>query len=193
MPISRPLSNSRVRARYDIEEQVFVEASRRKGEVDSLQSVIFYRAIWSLVAGSRLFHQFVYARGDPRKLKFLRRTCAGGLHFTSFPNSRTRVAATRRAVSRLEIRWTITRFQSASAVILRLSARYLGNIGSWGGNRGGTHHGLIFFRPVGKDLLKFLCVYSFGISLSHGLQPLESVWWKLPSFIRFCFYVAPLL
>lgn len=128
---------------------------------------ILFARIWSLYMVGRDFFIWLYA---PAKIEIPgRHLCRAGLsHFTPFlrilERESPRRDSTRRAVGLSPRNSAETaRFQSTSAVIptaVRAIFRKYWRAEGWrgGGGRIGTHHGLIFFRPVGKDLLKFLCV-----------------------------------
>lgn len=126
---------------------------------------ILFARIWSLYMVGRDFFIWLYA---PAKIEIPgRHLCRAGLsHFTPFlrilERESPRRDSTRRAVGLSPRNSAETaRFQSTSAVIptaVRAIFRKYWRAEGWRGGRIGTHHGLIFFRPVGKDLLKFLCV-----------------------------------
>lgn len=110
---------------------------------------------------SRLFHLVICTRENWNSWPPLVPRRIVPLHPVSEFSNGSRRDATRRAVGLSPRNSAETaRFQSTSAVIptaVRAIFRKYWRAEGW--KEGiGTHHGLIFFRPVGKDLLKFLCV-----------------------------------
>lgn len=121
---------------------------------------ILWRPIWSRSARDRLatFSSACICTRRPAKIEIpARHLCTGGFHFTPFPNSRTRVVATAtRGPLASKFAGSDRSFPiclCGDVTAIRAIFRKYWPAGRQQGN--GHNRSLIFFRPVGKDLLKF--------------------------------------